>query len=121
MVKGEKISQLAAYTATTGKWHPLDLKTPVQGAAVPIVGMTLAAYAADNRVFAFSAKSGKWDSVELEDGAKPVPVVGLTNVKFEHKDHLYVFNANTGKWTDYNAESDAVVTPSGRVIKLPKE
>ena len=112
--KGKEIRQLAAYVGKTSRWYPLDLETPIEGSAVPVVGHDLAAYAVGNRVFAFSGTAGKWGTIELEEGAKPLASVGTNRVTVEYKDHLYLFSAKTGEWSDFDAGTGQVVEPPSK-------
>jgi hypothetical protein len=108
---GDEIHQVAVYSATQGKWFPIDLKEPAKGEVTPSIAPGLAAYTIGRRVYAFSSTTHTWDVLELEEGAKPALITLNSHATVEHNGHLYTFNAKTGKWTDFDAKTGQMVTP----------
>jgi RNA polymerase sigma factor (sigma-70 family) len=107
-VSGPKVTRIATFSVSDGKWHPQDLREPVEQ-AMPIVGNHIAAYALGRRVYAFSATVNRWDVLEVPArDADLTPVVGQQTVTVEHGSHLYVFSSKTGKWSDIDTRAGAV-------------
>jgi hypothetical protein len=108
--KGDEINQIATFVPREGKWYPLDLKAPAKEHTTPLVSAEMVVYAIGRRVYAFSAMARRWDTLELEEGAKPIPnMFGYTRATVEHKDHLYVFSLKTGQWSDFDAKTGEVI------------
>ena len=68
VVKGETITEIAAFSATTGEWATQRLLKPVKEQISPVVGPGCALFQEGNNVYAFSAQKGHWDVLSLPDG-----------------------------------------------------
>ena len=99
---GEDISQLVAFSPKTAKWYPFDLKQPIKKSAVPFVAYSIATFVFDHRVAAFSSVAGRWELLELPEGATPRLRANPGLIAVEFEEHLYVFSGETGKWSDFN-------------------
>ena len=102
MLRGPKITRIAASSGLSGTWHTQDLREPVKGEASPIVGPGVVAYGLGRYIYAFSAEAERWDVVEIPKGAHGVPIVGPNTVTVEIPGHIYTFGVKTGKWNDLN-------------------
>jgi hypothetical protein len=122
MLKGPKITRIAASDALTGVWHTQELREPVEGVANPIVGPGVVAYGLGRYVYAFSAKASRWSVVELPEGVQAIPIVGPGSVTIESGDHMYTLDVETGKWEhiDFRALLDAAVEAEDRDAELKK-
>jgi hypothetical protein len=98
LVSGPRITRLAAAREVTGEWVPVELREPVEGRAVPIVGSGVVAYGLGRHVYAFSSERNKWDVLDLPEGSKAAPIVGAGTVRVENDGQVHEFHANTGKW-----------------------
>ena len=71
VMKGETITEIAAFSATTGEWATQRLLKPVKEQISPVVGPGCALFQEGNNFYAFSAQKGQWDVLSLPDGEKP--------------------------------------------------
>ncbi len=91
MLRGPKITRIAASSGLNGTWHTQDLREPVKGEAMPIVGPGVVAYGLGRYIYAFSAEAQRWDVAELPKGVHGTPIVGQNSVTVEApRPHLYV-------------------------------
>ncbi|MGP0066320.1 MAG: hypothetical protein ACLQGP_22290 [Isosphaeraceae bacterium] len=100
MLRGPKITRIAASNGLTGRWHTQDLREPVKGEATPIVGAGVVVYGLGRYIYAFSAEAERWDVIELPKGVRAWPIVGTNTVTAEIPGHIYTFGGKTGKWND---------------------
>ena len=84
-----------ACSGLTGAWDSVELGDLK---AYPTVGFNVTAFRAGNKIYAFSADSGKWDSAELEPDDVGNPSVGLNTSFFETKSRIYAYSGKYGKW-----------------------
>jgi hypothetical protein len=98
MVAGPRITRIAAAREMGGDWSPIDLREPVEGRAVPIVGQNVVAYGLGRWVYAFSSEANRWDVLELGEGARATPIVGPGSVRVQHDGQIYDFTSRAGKW-----------------------
>ncbi|MGC8643172.1 MAG: hypothetical protein ACP5XB_25205 [Isosphaeraceae bacterium] len=119
MVSGKKITRLAAATKATGDWIPVDLREPVEGQAMPIVGNGVVVYGLGRYVYAFSSQAKRWDVLDLPQGASAMPSVGNQTARVEHDGQIHEFNAATGKWNhiDMNALLNTVKEKAGKAAR----
>ncbi len=54
-LRGSKISRIAVADTASGTWHAQELRTPVEGQAVPIVAAGVAVYMLGRDVYAYGA------------------------------------------------------------------
>ncbi len=108
MLKGPKITRIAVGNTASGTWRSQDLREPIDGEAVPIVGPGVAVYAIGRNIYAYGADSDCWDVAELPPGVRAAPTVSPGAVTIESDGHIYAFSAKTGKWnhTDVRAILD---------------
>ena len=91
MLKGPTITRIAAASDLNGTWHTQDLREPVKGQAMPIVGPGVVAYGLGRFIYAFSAEAQRWDVVELPKGVHGTPIVRANSVTVEVPGHIYTF------------------------------
>ena len=97
-VKGAKITRIAASDTVTGALIPQDLREPVEGLAIAVVGPDVAAYVLGRYAYAFSPTLNRWDVVELAAGHPGWPEVGHGHATVVAPGHIYTFTSKTGKW-----------------------
>jgi RNA polymerase sigma factor (sigma-70 family) len=107
-----EVRQIAVFAPSLGRWFPIDLKEPIRGKAIPIVGPGQVFYAIGRRVYAFSVTVGRWGVLELPEGAKPEPVLFPSRTTVEHDNHIYIFSVKTGLWTDFDTKARRSVVPA---------
>jgi hypothetical protein len=103
---GVKITQVAAYPSRDGGWVVQELKEPTDGQITPLLSGNLAAYAIGHHVYAFTADSGRWDVLDLAEGAEPQPVLSHQHISVESGGRLFVFSANRGRWDEVKGLDD---------------
>lgn len=99
-LKGPKLSRLAVYSQAD--WHPIDLREPVSKKASPVVHAEAAAYTLGRFVYAFSARAGRWDVLELPEGTSPSPSVQSDSITVDQGGTIHTFDYQTGLWTSIN-------------------
>ena len=105
MVTGAKITRLAAATEMSGDWIPIDLREPVQGRAVPILGPGIVVYGLGRHVYAFGSEAKRWDVLDLPKGKIANPIVGPGSARVEVDGKIHEFSAKTGKWKHIDMKS----------------
>ncbi len=74
-------------------------KKPTSGTISPVIGPGCALYQIENDFYAFSAKTGKWGVLHLEDDKKPTSAVSPTDISVFQDDRLYIFPLKSGVWS----------------------
>jgi RNA polymerase sigma factor (sigma-70 family) len=65
-VRGERITRVAVFNLRSGKWTPLKLDQPVDGAVWPMsIGPQTAAYEVGDILYLFNPRSDTWDRVDV--------------------------------------------------------
>lgn len=64
----------------------------------PVIGLHVGFVAEGGKVHAYSGLKGRWDTLELHDGADPQPIVGTDYVQVRTRESVSLFSARTGKW-----------------------
>ena len=121
MVTGEKITRLAAAGSAAGDWIPIDLREPVEGQAVPIVGPGIVVYGLGRHVYAFGSEARRWDVLDLPAGVVATPIVGNQTARVESNGQIHEFSARTGKWKHIDIHSllDTVQDKARKAIEQP--
>jgi hypothetical protein len=75
-VQGSRITRVALFNLKSGRWTPLDLDQPVNGAVWPMsIGPDTAAYEVGDILYLFNPKTDAWDRLDLrtiaEDTQEP--------------------------------------------------
>jgi hypothetical protein len=104
-VRGTKINRLAAASEPGGEWVPVDLREPVDGQAVPIVGSGIVVYGLGRHVYAFSSETKKWDILDLPEGSQAVPIVGNGSARVDANGQIHEFSAKIGEWKHLDVRS----------------
>jgi hypothetical protein len=97
-LRGSKITRIAVADTSSGLWHPQELRTPIEGRAVPIVGPGVVLYVLGRDVYAYGAQAQRWDVAELAEGVRATPVVAAGTITIEGQGHIYTFAGKSGKW-----------------------
>ncbi len=99
-IKGETITQIAAFSATTGEWATQRLLKPVKEQISPVVAPGCALFQEGNNFYAFSAKKGLWDVLSLGDGEKPRAAnLASSYITVQQGDQIFVFPFKQAKWS----------------------
>jgi len=98
MIEGPKIARIAVFDLTDSKWYPLDLREPVAGKAMPLVGPDIIVYSLGRRACAFSLPARRWGVAELPEGASAAPIVSPGSATLRWKGHFYIFSSESGRW-----------------------
>jgi len=93
-LEGEEISQIAAFSHETGKWHPYRLAIPTSKRAVPIVYNDIVLYWVEGHAYAFSGKKGAWDVVPCN--AQPLLQAGSAVLIDDQR--IAGFSVDTARW-----------------------
>jgi hypothetical protein len=118
IVEGPNITRVAASNSMSGDWVPIDLRVPISGRAVPIVGPGVVAYAMGSHVYAFSGEQRRWDVLDLPEGAKVMPIVGPGYVRVQQGNQTHEFTSGNGKWK--HVDLQAILEPGRRHEEEPK-
>jgi hypothetical protein len=105
LVRGTKINRLAAASEPGADWVPVDLREPVEGQAVPIVGPGIVVYGLGRHVYAFSSETKKWDILDLPEGSQAVPIVGNGSARVDANGQIHEFSAKIGQWKHLDVRS----------------
>lgn len=89
---GDAVGELVAVDLK-GSWKTIKLVEATQK-CVPIISEQVAVYMVDGRVYAFSAKLGKWDTIE----SQATPAVSKDTAVIVTANSIAVFSVATGKW-----------------------
>lgn len=124
-LRGEKVQRLAVFdsgieirgdglgfgrnmiSSTQAAWIVQDLSQPVKE-ATPVVGreLDMLAYVLDNRIYTYRFSSGKWDVLELPEGARPEALEqGFNGLVLEYEGIIYSYNMPTGEWIKIDTRS----------------
>jgi RNA polymerase sigma factor (sigma-70 family) len=96
---GETITEVAAFSATTGEWATQRLLEPIKEQISPVVGPGCALYQEGNNFYAFSARLGLWDVLVLRDGEKPRAILSTSYITVQQGDQIFVFPFKQAKWS----------------------
>jgi RNA polymerase sigma factor (sigma-70 family) len=99
--KGKTIDEIAAFSATHGRWERVKLRVPVEESLEPLLGNGFALYQAGNVLYAFSAEKGVWAVLELPADAteKARTSWGEKHLLVQQGKRLYAFSLKQGKWS----------------------
>jgi len=124
IIQGPKISRIAVYTVygnvdpSVEAWYPQELREPVDQVSVTFRSMT-AAYALGRYVYAFSARSDRWDVLELPPGSQPSLGQDPKSFTVSNGGHLYEFNESSGKWVDIDFNAILEKTMPAKNVRTP--
>jgi hypothetical protein len=97
---GDEIREAVAFGGQPGEFRTFTLQEPVKGKLTPIVGAGVGCCQAGRFLYAFSAKTGRWDTLELEqEHATVSPIVSAGYIMVEHGTRLDIFSGVTGTWS----------------------
>jgi hypothetical protein len=108
-VEGDAITELAAFDPNAKVWVRQALREPVKGNTGPMLKDNhFVLYPLGRYVYAFSAVTGTWDTVDLGDAPGPrveqLQVPGMAIVKGTGP--LYFYDARTGRFRDVEADQE---------------
>ena len=98
-VKGEVITEIAAFSATTAEWATQRLLNPIKEQICPVVSPGCALFQEGNNFYAFSAQKGLWDVLSLREGEKPRATLSTSYIAVQQGDQIYVFPFKQAKWS----------------------
>ena len=101
VVVSEDRQRIAAYSAPLGQWHVqgLDDDKENQAAITPTVSQDMVSVVVHGRVYAYSAKAGKWGELKIPVGDGKKLAHGVEYLTVAHGDFLSTFSAQTGTWS----------------------
>ena len=107
-----------AFSSLTGQWSHQTLNEPASeaichrlqfpvAASHPLLGSEWMIYTADHRAYAFSALSGKWEVLDMKQGATARASFGPSGTALVNgEDRLYSFDPKTGRFQEIEAVDD---------------
>jgi len=98
-MKGEAITEIAAFSATTAEWATRRLLNSVKEQIAPVLSPSCALFQEGNNLYAFSAQKGLWDVLSLRDGEKPRAMINTTYITVQQGDRIYVFPFKQAQWS----------------------
>ncbi len=98
-MRGETISEIAAYSALTDHWAIQRLLKPVKEGISPVLGPDCALFQEGNNFYAFSAQKGAWGVLSLPDGEKPRAQHTPGEITVQQGDQVFVFPVKHAKWS----------------------
>ncbi len=107
---------VTAFSPTTGNTAKLNFEKKIEP-YVPMVARDMVCFMHDKTAYAFSAQTGKWDSVKTKKGTW-IPVVSGNILCFVDGNTAYAFGAKHGKWIQVDTEKAPVPTVSGSMVKI---
>jgi len=99
MMKGESITEIAAFSAARGEWVAQRLLNPVREQIAPVIGPGVALFQEGNNFYAFSAIGSVWDVLRLPEGDKPRAALSTSDVMVQQGDQIFVFPFKLAKWS----------------------
>ena len=99
MMKGETISEIAAFSSSTGEWATQRLLNPTKEQICPVVGTGLVLFQEGNNFYAFSAGDGPLGRAQLPGGEKPRAAVSSSDITVQQGNKIYVFPLKLAKWS----------------------
>lgn len=104
---------LWGYSEKLGKWTRLTIRKG-NDLLMPIVGVTVGVFYDEERVYAYSASTGRWG--ELKTTA--VPTVAFHKVTVQDQDRVYIFSDVSGRWASNTdaADNQPAGSPPGVTI-----
>ena len=94
MLEGDNMTELAAFSRETGRWHRCRLERPTSASIKPAVATEIVLVWLDGYAYAFSTKKGEWDVTPC----KSQPEMNSDRVIFTDDEHVAVFSADTARW-----------------------
>lgn len=95
------------YSSHTGRWEKVRLAAPIKEFA-PVCSDGVGCIIVGREAYAFSGRSGRWDSIEIGGNADLVPTVSDDGVQIEVGTKICEFSAELGRWAtvDLSVDSD---------------
>ena len=122
-VKGDQITEIAAFCTKVGKWSRQTLSEPANGAIDPYVTNEYAIYTIGRDVYAFSSITGTWSRQVVSEPPRRENPPFISNddcAVYTIDRHVYAFSAPKGTWTTLDLEEGsraaARMGPSGSAI-----
>ncbi|WP_131282310.1 hypothetical protein [Blastopirellula marina] len=89
-----------AFSTNADNADKVELSTPIPAESSPVVlGSNVAVFIHDGSAYGFSAETGKWGSIKLQEPKEPaIPIVGGKFVAIRNADCIYAFGVKQGTW-----------------------
>ena len=97
-LRGSKITRIAVADTTRSIWHSQELRTPIEGQALPIVAAGVVVYILGRDVYAYGTEAQRWDVAALAEEVRVMPFVEPGTVTIEGQGHIYTFAGKSGRW-----------------------
>lgn len=107
----EKKSASAISLQSGGRWVPVKLSG--EKMTQPIVEGSICAFYCDDTAFAFSAKVGRWDTLQVKSPAGAAPPISSNgqSATIKTDDDLHIFTAVSGRWASRSQAANPNVSP----------
>jgi RNA polymerase sigma factor (sigma-70 family) len=109
-LQGSGFTQVAVFDVGRGTWSIQNLVEPSEQWVTPILRGRLAMYVLRRHVYAYSAETGTWDTLTLEENLIPTHALGGAPILSDRLDmfavsqhgRLHLFTEKTGRWETVN-------------------
>jgi hypothetical protein len=123
---GEPITEVAAFSAKSGKWSRQALvELPTDKDVFPFLGNNYAVYAIGRHLYAFSSVTGKWAQQVLTEPAQVyIQNNGANAITYWNTRSLHAFSGLTGTWATMDLEKGTIARftihpgPSGTMLVM---
>src|SRR5262249_44978019 len=110
ILQGSGFTQVAVFDAGRGAWSIQNLVEPSEQWVTPTLRGRLAIYVLRRHVYAYSAETGTWDTLTLEDDLITARGVASAAVLTDRRDmfavsqhgRLHIFTEKVGRWETVN-------------------
>lgn len=107
---------VSGFSTVTGKWTTQQIEPPAKDALVPELSQHIALLRVEQRIYAYSGQTGRWDVLHVPEGRKPevVHTQDLIVVKDGHA--VYTFADSTGRWSSPDDGAAALAPRAGPTL-----
>jgi|LakMenE01Jun11ns_1017448.scaffolds.fasta_scaffold9411308_1 hypothetical protein len=99
-----------AFSARTGRWTHLTLKTKLPDDAYPIVNGEMAVIQTKDTIYAIGSQMKEWKTLKLETPGRQALVSGWS-VRVEDGRHLFLIGADSEHWEGVDLDTGSVILP----------
>lgn len=99
-----------AFSARTGRWTHLTLKTRLPDDAAPIVSGEMAVIHTKETIYAIGSGMKEWAKLKLETPGSTAVVSG-SSVRVDDGRHLYLIGADSEHWEGVDLDTGSVLLP----------
>jgi len=117
----EKRDVIWGFSKITGKWTTQSIEPPAKDPLQPIVSGDVGVLCVEQKIYAFSGQTARWDVLLVPEGRKPVIQVDDDMVFVQDGEAVYTFSNSTGRWTspdDPKSVDAASSRPATEILKI---